>query len=46
MIDQYIIQFADQYGIDLIPTHAFQDQNGREYFRHEGFSPEEELRNM
>jgi thioredoxin 1 len=34
---------ADQYGINLIPTQVFLDQNGVEYFRHEGFFPEEEV---
>ena len=35
--------FADQYGINLIPTQVFLDQNGEEYFRHEGYFPEEEV---
>jgi thioredoxin 1 len=29
--------YADQYKINLIPTQVFLDQNGEEYFRHEGF---------
>lgn len=35
--------FADDYNIDLIPTQVFLDKKGKEYFRHEGFFPEEEL---
>lgn len=35
--------FADDYKIDLIPTQVFLDEKGKEYFRHEGFFPEEEL---
>lgn len=29
--------YADQYKIDLIPTQVFLDNNGKEYFRHEGY---------
>jgi thioredoxin 1 len=36
-------KFADQYGIKLIPTQVFLDKNGKEFFRHEGFYPEEEI---
>lgn len=35
--------FAQQYGIRLIPTQVFLDENGKEFFRHEGFYPEEEI---
>jgi thioredoxin 1 len=35
--------YADQYNIKSIPTQVFLDQNGKEYFRHEGYFPEEEL---
>jgi len=35
--------FGDQYKIDLIPTQVFLDQNGKEYFRHEGYFEFEEL---
>ena len=35
--------FGDQYGIRVIPTQVFLDAEGKEYFRHEGFFPEEEL---
>jgi len=35
--------FAGQYKIRLIPTQVFLDKDGKEYFRHEGFFPKEEL---
>jgi len=35
--------YAKQYGIEAIPTQVFLDENGKEYFRHVGFFPEEEL---
>lgn len=35
--------FAKQYGIEAIPTQVFLDKDGKEYFRHVGFFPEEEL---
>ena len=35
--------YAAQYGIKVIPTQVFLDRNGREYFRHEGFFPKEQL---
>lgn len=35
--------FARQYGVRLIPTQVFLDENGKEFFRHEGFFPEEEI---
>jgi thioredoxin 1 len=34
---------AQQYNIKLIPTQVFLDENGKEFFRHEGFYPEEEI---
>jgi thioredoxin 1 len=34
---------AEQYGIKLIPTQIFLDENGKEILRHEGFFPEEEI---
>jgi len=34
---------AQQYGIKLIPTQVFLDENGQEFFRHEGFYPEAEI---
>lgn len=34
---------AQKYGIQLIPTQVFLDENGKEFFRHEGFFPEAEI---
>jgi thioredoxin 1 len=36
-------KYAAQYGIKLIPTQVFLDENGKEFFRHEGFYPESEI---
>lgn len=36
-------KYATQYGIKLIPTQIFLDENGKEFHRHEGFYPEEEI---
>ncbi|HOX87096.1 MAG TPA: thioredoxin family protein [bacterium] len=35
--------FARQYNIRVIPTQIFLDREGKEYFRHEGFFPKNEL---
>ncbi len=35
--------FATQYNIHAIPTQVFLDKTGKEFFRHEGYFPEEEL---
>ncbi len=35
--------FGMQYGIRVIPTQVFLDKEGKEYFRHEGFFPKEEV---
>lgn len=35
--------YADKYGIKLIPTQVFLDENGKEFHRHEGFYPEAEI---
>jgi thioredoxin 1 len=35
--------YANKYKIRLIPTQVFLDKDGKEYFRHEGFFPKEEL---
>ena len=35
--------FAVSYKIRVIPTQVFLDQDGEEYFRHEGFFPKDEL---
>lgn len=36
-------QYAQKYGIRLIPTQVFLDEKGKEFFRHEGFYPESEI---
>lgn len=36
-------KYAQQYGIKLIPTQVFLDEEGKEFFRHEGFYPESEI---
>jgi len=35
--------FGTKYGIRAIPTQVFLDENNKEFFRHEGFFPEEEI---
>jgi len=35
--------FGVKYAIDAIPTQVFLDENGKEFSRHVGFFPEEEL---
>jgi thioredoxin 1 len=35
--------FGQKYGIQAIPTQIFLDENGREFFRHTGFFPEENI---
>ena len=35
--------YAKQYGIEAIPTQVFLDKDGKEFFRHVGYFPEEEL---
>lgn len=36
-------KYAQEYGIKLIPTQVFLDENGKEFHRHEGFYPETEI---
>lgn len=36
-------KYSKQYGIKLIPTQVFLDENGKEFHRHEGFYPEAEI---
>ena len=38
--------YAQKYGIRLIPTQVFLDENGKEFFRHEGFYPEAEIHKL
>ena len=35
--------YAAKYKIRVIPTQVFLDKDGREFFRHEGFFPKDEL---
>ena len=35
--------FAVQYGIESIPTQVFLDEKGKEFSRHVGYFPEEQL---
>ena len=35
--------YAEKYHIDPIPTQVFLDQDGKEYYRHEGYFPFEDL---
>ena len=39
-------EYAEKYGIKLIPTQVFLDENGKEFFRHEGFYPEKEIEKL
>jgi thioredoxin 1 len=34
---------AVKYNIRIIPTQVFLDKNGKEYFRHEGYFPKDDL---
>lgn len=34
---------AQKFGIRVIPTQIFLDKDGKEFFRHEGFFPKEEI---
>ena len=36
-------KYGEQYKIKLIPTQVFLDENGKEFFRHEGFYPEKDI---
>lgn len=35
--------YGQKYGIRVIPTQVFLDEEGKEFHRHEGFYPEEEI---
>jgi thioredoxin 1 len=35
--------YGRKYGIRVIPTQVFLDSEGKEFFRHEGFFPKEDL---
>jgi len=34
---------SEKYNIRVIPTQVFLDKDGKEYFRHEGYFPKEDL---
>jgi len=34
---------SEKYGVKLIPTQIFQDENGNEIHRHEGYYPEKDI---
>ncbi len=34
---------AEKYNIRVIPTQVFLDKDGKEYFRHEGYYPKDDL---
>jgi len=38
--------YAQQYKIRVIPTQVFLDENGNEFFRHEGFFPLAEIEKL
>jgi thioredoxin 1 len=35
--------YGEKYRVRAIPTQVFLDKNGKEYFRHQGFFPKEEI---
>ena len=35
--------FGAKYGISVIPTQVFLDKDGKEFFRHEGYFPKEDI---
>ncbi|MDK2909564.1 MAG: thioredoxin 1 [Bacteroidales bacterium] len=35
--------FAEKYRIKLIPTQVFLDDKGKEFYRHEGYLPQDEV---
>jgi len=37
---------VQQYKIRVIPTQVFEDKNGKEFFRHEGFLPFDEVKKI
>lgn len=38
--------YARQYKIRVIPTQVFLDKDGKEYYRHEGYLPEEDIKKI
>lgn len=39
-------EIGPKYNIRVMPTQVFLDAEGREFFRHEGFYPKEEMKEM
>jgi len=39
-------KFAKQYKVKVIPTQVFLDENGEEFFRHQGFFSKEEIEKL
>jgi len=39
-------QYGNKYNVVTIPTQVFLDKDGKEYFRHQGFSPKEEIKEI
>ena len=35
--------FGAKYGISVIPTQVFLDKDGKEFYRHEGYLPKEDI---
>ena len=38
--------FADIFKVQIIPTQVFLDENGKEFYRHEGLFPEVEIEKL
>jgi len=38
--------YGEQYKIHLIPTQVFLDKNGKEYYRHEGYFPYDQVKRI
>ena len=39
-------KYAKQYNVSIIPTQVFLDQNGKEFFRHQGYYAEAEIEKL
>ncbi len=39
-------KYAEQYGVRVIPTQVFLDEDGKEFARHEGYYPEAEIHKL
>lgn len=38
--------YGNKYNVVAIPTQVFLDKDGKEYFRHQGFFPKEEIKEI